>query len=69
MIYGVTPWHSNNLVELMAKLESKVNIQFNLISILFIYKKAINLPNITKDIGLNKGTYQIMPTIKRRKKN
>jgi serine/threonine-protein kinase ULK/ATG1 len=37
MIYGVTPWHSNNLVELMAKLESKVNIQFNLISILFIY--------------------------------
>jgi hypothetical protein len=57
MIYGVTPWHSNNLVELMAKLESKVNIQFNLISILFIYKKAINLPNITKDIGLNKGTY------------
>ena len=57
MIYGLTPWHSNNLVELMAKLESKVNIQFNLISILFIYKKAIKLPNITKDIGLNKGTY------------
>jgi hypothetical protein len=38
MIYGVTPWHSQNLVELMQKLDSKVNISLSAIS------KAINLP-------------------------